>query len=57
MQKNFGVEQLNKNLDFAIDSYEDFILANKIIHKMKNNHSEYNYLDIINIANQIKNEK
>ena len=45
------------NLDFAIDTYEDFILGNKIIRKMKKNHTEYNYLDIINIANQIKNEK
>jgi len=49
--------KIESNLDFAIDSYEDFILANKIINKMKNNHSEYNYLDIIDIANQIKNEK
>ena len=39
--------KIESNLDFAIDSYEDFILANKIIHKMKNNHSEYNYLDIL----------
>ena len=45
--------KIEPNLDFAIDTYEDFILANKIIDKMKKNHTEYNYLDIINIANQI----
>lgn len=45
--------KIESNLDFAIDTYEDFILANKIIDKMKKNHTEYNYLDIINIANQI----
>lgn len=49
--------KIESNLDFAIDNYEDFILGNKIIQKMKKNHTEYNYLDIINIAKQIKNEK
>lgn len=45
--------KIKSNLDFAIDTYEDFILADRIIHRMKKNHTEYNYLDIINIANQI----
>lgn len=48
---------IESNLDFAIDNYEDFVLGKKIIEKMQKNHSEYNYLDIINIVNQIKNEK
>lgn len=49
--------KIESNLDFAIDNHEDFVLGNEIIQKMKKNHTEYNYLDIINIANQIKNEK
>ena len=49
--------EVESNLDFSIDKLEDFILAKNIINRMKKNHVEYDYLDIINIANQIKNEK
>ncbi len=45
--------KIESDLDFAIDTYEDFIYANQIIDRMKKNHTEYNYLDIIKIANQI----
>lgn len=49
--------KIESNLDFSIDTHEDLLLANKIVAEMKDNHIKYDYLDIINIAEKIRNSE
>ncbi|MGB6153002.1 MAG: hypothetical protein WBG48_13550 [Pricia sp.] len=53
----YNSEKSGQGLNFAIDTSEDFDNAQKIISAMKNDHTTYNYQEIIHLHNKIQNHE
>ena len=53
----YNPEKSGQVLNFAIDTLEDFNNAEKIVEAMKNNHTTYNYQEIIHLHNKIQNHE
>ena len=53
----YNPEPVGKVLNFAIDTQEDFDNAQKIIGAMRNEHTTYNYQEIIHLHQNIQNHE
>jgi spore coat polysaccharide biosynthesis protein SpsF len=52
----YNPEPIERELDFAIDTREDMIMAGKILDKMSRDHTEYGFREIIKLSEEISNE-